>query len=68
MERITIDNGRKFDFGKTSEEYVKYQDIYPDEILDKLYELGVGTLTLPENFTVRHKVFFTWYYLGKMKG
>lgn len=42
MERITIDNGRKFDFGKTSEEYAKYRDIYPDEILNKLYELGVG--------------------------
>lgn len=42
MEKIMIDNGRKFDFGKTSEEYAKYRDIYPQEVFDKLYELGVG--------------------------
>ena len=42
MEKIIIDNGRKFDFGKTSEEYAKYRDIYPQEVFDKLYELGVG--------------------------
>lgn len=37
-----VDNGQKFDFGKTSSEYAKYRDIYPKELYDRLYELGVG--------------------------
>lgn len=31
-----------FDFGKASEQYAKYRDIYTDEIFDRLYEIGVG--------------------------
>lgn len=42
MEKINIDNGQKFDFGKTSKEYGKYRDIYPQQLFDRLYELGVG--------------------------
>jgi ubiquinone/menaquinone biosynthesis C-methylase UbiE len=42
MEKILVDEGKKFDFGKTSEEYAKYRDIYPQELFDKLHELGVG--------------------------
>lgn len=37
-----IDNGRKFDFGRTSDEYAKYRDIYPKELYDRIYKLGVG--------------------------
>lgn len=37
-----IDNGQSFDFGKTSAEYARYRDIYPKELYDKLYALGVG--------------------------
>lgn len=59
-----------FDFGKASEQYAKYRDIYTDEIFDRLYEIGVGRegsrwsrwrliFRLPETFSVRHKVFFT---------
>ena len=37
MEKIIVDDGQKFDFGKTSKEYGKYRDIYPKEFFDKLY-------------------------------
>lgn len=33
---------KECDYGKTSEVYAKYRDIYPKEVFDKLYELGVG--------------------------
>lgn len=42
MEKILVDNGQKFDFGKTSKEYGKYRDIYPLELFERLHELGVG--------------------------
>ena len=42
METAKIDNGRQFDFGKTSREYAKYRDIYPQKLYDRLYALGVG--------------------------
>lgn len=43
MEKILVDNGQKFDFGKTSKEYAKYRDIYPEELFTRLHELGIGT-------------------------
>lgn len=43
MEKIIVDNGQKFDFGKTSKEYAKYRDIYPEELFIRLHELGIGT-------------------------
>lgn len=42
MEKLIVDNGQKFDFGKTSLDYAKYRDIYPKELYNKLYSLGVG--------------------------
>lgn len=42
MDKISIDNGKYFDFGKTSKAYAKYRDIYPEELFNKLYELGIG--------------------------
>lgn len=42
MDKILVDNGQSFDFGKTSHEYAKYRDIYPEELYDRLYALGVG--------------------------
>lgn len=42
MKLKNIDNGNAFDFGKTSAEYAKYRDIYPKELYDKLYEMGIG--------------------------
>jgi ubiquinone/menaquinone biosynthesis C-methylase UbiE len=43
VEKIIVDNGQSFDFGKTASEYAKYRDIYPQELYDRLFSLGVGT-------------------------
>lgn len=42
MEKITVDEGKAFDFGKTSKAYAKYRDIYPEEVFEKLHDIGVG--------------------------
>ena len=42
MQNLPIDNGQRFDFGKTASEYAKYRDIYPKELYDRLFSLGVG--------------------------
>lgn len=31
-----IDGGKAFDFGKTSADYAKFRDIYPQEFYDKI--------------------------------
>lgn len=38
-----IDHGNAFDFGKVSEYYAKYRDIYPDEFIQRIHELGLCT-------------------------
>lgn len=42
MKNNAIDNGQNFDFGKTASEYAKYRDIYPKELYDRLFALGIG--------------------------
>ena len=63
-----IDHGKAFDWGKTSEDYAKYRDIYPKEFYAKLAELslgvkgqnvldlGTGTGVIPRNMILRSKM------------
>lgn len=56
-----IDGGKPFDWGRTSAEYAKYRDIYPQKFYDKIIsrglctsgqrvlDLGTGTGVLPRN-------------------
>lgn len=56
-----IDGGKAFDWGKTSEEYAMYRDIYPEEFYKKIVDrglcideqnvldIGTGTGVLPRN-------------------
>ena len=56
-----IDGGKAFDWGKTSKDYAKYRDIYPQEFYNKITErklcvdgqaildIGTGTGVLPRN-------------------
>jgi SAM-dependent methyltransferase len=37
-----IDHGEAFDFGRTSENYAKFRDIYPPSFYAKLREIGIG--------------------------
>ena len=38
IKNKNIDNGREFDWGRTSEDYAKYRDIYPEEFYRRLLD------------------------------
>ena len=42
MKLNDIDNGNEFDFGRTSDCYSKYRDIYPQSMYEKLIAFGIG--------------------------
>lgn len=42
MKFNNIDSGKNFDWGKTSSDYGKYRDIYPEEFYQKLLSEGIG--------------------------
>ena len=57
----SIDGGKAFDWGRTSEDYAKFRDIYPAAFYESIVErgfcikeqrvldLGTGTGVLPRN-------------------
>lgn len=61
IKNENIDSGKAFDWGRTSDDYAKYRDIYPPEFYDriikrgfctagqKVLDIGTGTGVLPRN-------------------
>lgn len=64
MKLHNIDSGNYFDWGKTSADYAKYRDIYPEEFYkriadrglcrdnQKVLDIGTGTGVLPRNMYI----------------
>lgn len=42
MHNQQIDGGKDFDFGRVSDGYARFRDIYPDSLYEKLQKLGIG--------------------------
>ena len=69
MKLDKIDQGRDFDFGRTSSDYAKYRDIYPESMYreliscgigkpgQRILDLGSGTAVLPVNLAHTGAVF-----------
>ena len=44
MKLDKIDSGNGFDFGRTSADYARFRDIYPQSMYDKLIYFGIGKI------------------------
>lgn len=42
LQRDDLDGGKPFDWGRTSEDYAKYRDIYPPEFYERIARHGLG--------------------------
>lgn len=42
MKNNRIDGGQEFDFDKTSADYARFRDIYPQSMVEKLIAFGIG--------------------------
>lgn len=42
MQLKNVDKGNEFDFGRTSEDYARFRDIYPADMYEKLVGFGIG--------------------------
>ena len=42
LRHVDIDHGKAFDFGRSSEDYAKFRDIYPASFYEKLHGFGIG--------------------------
>lgn len=63
MVNESIDSGKEFDWGRASEDYARYRDIYPHKFYEKLLskglcrenqrilDIGTGTGVLPRNLS-----------------
>lgn len=50
-----IDQGKDFDWGKTSKDYAKYRDIYPQELAAEAgMDITFFASKAEENFLVKH--------------
>lgn len=61
IKNRNIDNGKAFDWGRTSNDYARYRDIYPEEFYQRIIDMGLcvkdqdvldigtGTGVLPRN-------------------
>ena len=70
MRNRQIDHGREFDWGRASEDYAKYRDIYPERFFQEIrglglcergrnvLDLGTGTGVLPRHLS-RYGAHFT---------
>jgi len=43
ITKSNIDHGKSFDWGRTSENYAKFRDVYPQAFYDKIIEMGLCT-------------------------
>ena len=48
MRIAHIDGGKAFDWGKTSEDYARFRDIYPEEFYEKIVQREIGRASCRE--------------------